>query len=138
MPDLPDLPDLILTATFPISAGALYDAWIDAAGHHALTGAPATSDPRVGGNFTAWDGYISGTWRELHHGSRLVMSWRTTEFPADAPDATVVVSFTPVPAGVQLRLEQSGTPADQVAQYRQGWEDFYFEPIRSWIAENGV
>ena len=52
--------------------------------HAAFTGAKATCDARVGGIFTAYDGYISGRIVELETGERIVQEWRTTEWPPGA------------------------------------------------------
>jgi activator of HSP90 ATPase len=59
----------------------VYDAFVDAKKHSAFTGAKATCDPKVGGGFTAWDGYISGRNLELERGKRIVQEWSTTEWP---------------------------------------------------------
>ena len=50
-----------VSAVLPAKPKAVYDAWIDGGKHAAMTGAAATSDPRVLGRFTAWDGYIEGS-----------------------------------------------------------------------------
>jgi uncharacterized protein YndB with AHSA1/START domain len=46
----------------------VYDAFMDAKKHSAFTGSKGTCDLRVGGAFTAWDGYISGKNLELEKG----------------------------------------------------------------------
>ncbi len=130
--------DFILSAEFPTSPRTLYRAWIDGAGHAEMTGASATSDPRVDGEFTAWDGYISGVWLELEPDRHLTMRWRTVQFPKTAPSARVRVVFDPTPGGTRLTLTQEGTPPEQVESYRRGWDEHYFEPIRVWLAESGV
>ena len=38
----------------------VYDHWMGSEGHAAMTGGGAEIDARVGGRFTAWDGYIEG------------------------------------------------------------------------------
>ena len=125
-------PDFTLTVDLPAAPARLFDAWISGPGHAEMTGAPATSEPTVGGAFTAWDGYIEGTWTALDRPRRVVMAWRTSEF-GDAPDAQVEVTFEPTETGARLTLTQSGSPADQADGYRQGWEDYYFTPMRSWL-----
>ena len=87
-----------LTATIPANPRTIYDAWLDGRRHSAMTGARATASPRVGGRFTAWDGYASGRNLELLAGKRIVQSWRTTDFPASAPDSQVssrTIAFSP-------------------------------------------
>ncbi len=48
----------------------VYDAFIDAKKHEKFTGSPATCAQKIGGRFTAWDGYISGNITELSKGRR--------------------------------------------------------------------
>lgn len=55
---------------------AVYDAWLDAVRHAAMTAAPATSDPRVGGRFSAWDGYIEGTDIPPEQGKSYESGWK--------------------------------------------------------------
>ena len=56
----------------PASPKRVYDAMLSAKQHSAFTGAKATCNPKVGGRFTAWDGYISGKILELKPGKRIV------------------------------------------------------------------
>lgn len=126
--------DFLLTTTLAAPPSRLYEAWLDADQHAAMTGAGATSDPKVGGSFTAWDGYIEGRYLALDPGRGIRMAWRSSEFPPEAPDAEVEVRFEPCPEGCLLRLSQGGSPPGQVAAYRQGWEDYYFAPMRAWLA----
>ncbi|HMV66693.1 MAG TPA: SRPBCC domain-containing protein [Myxococcota bacterium] len=125
--------DFVLSVEMPASPAAVYDAWVSGDGHAAMTGAGATSEPRVGGRFTAWDGYIEGTWLELKPGRRVVMAWRTSEFGADDAPARVELELDASEGGALLRLTQSGSPAGQGPRYRQGWHDFYFNPMRAWF-----
>src|SRR5512143_1193608 len=74
-----------ISTVLPATPVRVYGAWLDARQHAALTDGAATCDAVVGGAFTAWDGYIQGTNRELVPHSRIVQSWRTTEFPATRP-----------------------------------------------------
>lgn len=123
--------DFSSSARFAVPPEKVYASWIDGAGHAEMTGAPASSDPRVGGAFSCWEGYISGTYTELVPARRIAMNWRTAQFPADAPDAHVVVELWADGDGTKLVLTQSGSPADQVESYRAGWEQFYFSPMRA-------
>lgn len=117
-------------ATFKTSPEELYDAWLDGEAHADMTGAAATGEPRVGASFTAWDGYISGTNLELRPGERIVQAWRTTEFPEGAPDSRVEITLTATATGTQLRLVHSEIPAGQADNYKQGWKDYYFAPMK--------
>ncbi len=107
----------------------VFDAWITAKSHAAMTGSPATSEKKKGGAFTAWDGYISGTHLELVPEKRILQSWRTTEFPAGAPDSRLEVRLARAAKGTRLTILQSGIPDGQSEQYEAGWQTHYFDPM---------
>jgi activator of HSP90 ATPase len=108
----------------------IYDAWLSSKGHAAMTGSSADVDGNVGGAFSAWDGYIFGTTLELTPNQRIVQAWRTTEFPEEAPDSDLEVVLEEVEGGTRLTLTHSDMPEDQIESYRQGWEEFYFLPMK--------
>ena len=122
-----------LSETFKAKASEIYDAWLSSEGHSAITGSPANVDGKVGGKFTAWDGYIFGSTLDLTPDRRIVQAWRTTEFPDDAPDSRLDVLLEEVDGGTKVTLTHSNMPEDQVDSYRQGWEDFYFKPMREYF-----
>ena len=124
-----------LTAMIPAKPSEVYKAWLSTDGHTQMTGSPAKVEGKVGGKFSAWDGYIFGTTLELTPNERILQAWRTTEFPEDAPDSRVEVILEAVTGGTQLTLAHSKMPEDQVEDYRQGWEDFYFKPMNEYFAK---
>jgi activator of HSP90 ATPase len=111
----------------------IYEAWLSSEGHSAMTGSPAKVDGKVGGQFSAWDGYIFGKTLELTTDQRIVQTWRTTEFPDDAADSHLEVLLEAVPEGTKITLTHSDMPEDQVDSYRQGWKDFYFKPMKAYF-----
>lgn len=117
------------TATIPATPAAIYDAWTDPVAHSAMTGSSATGDSQVGGAFTAWNGFIWGTWRALEPGRRIVMDWTTKAFPAGAPPSRVEVLLTAVDGGTSVRVVHSAIPDGQGAAYHHGWSEKYFEPM---------
>lgn len=121
-----------LSETFNSTASEIYNAWLSSDGHSAITGSTAKVDGSIGGKFTAWDGYIFGTTLELTPNQRIVQAWRTSEFADDAPDSRLEVFLKDINDGVKVTLTHSDMPEDQVDSYRQGWEDFYFKPMREY------
>ena len=113
------------------SPDQIYSAWVDGAGHAAMTGAGASSDPREGGQFTAWDGYITGHHVTLEPGRRLVQRWHTASFPPGAPSSLVDLRFEAVPEGTAITLRHTEIPAGQGPDYDRGWEKHYFAPMRA-------
>ena len=100
-----------------------------------MTGSPANVDGKVGGKFTAWDGYIFGSTLELEPDQRIVQAWRTSEFPDEAPDSRVEIVLEEVKGGTKVTLTHSNMPKGQVDSYLQGWEDFYFKPMNEYFGK---
>jgi activator of HSP90 ATPase len=125
--------DFKLTCDLPASPEAIYEAWLDSAAHSAMTGGGADIDKRVGGAYTAWDGYITGKTLELIPGRRIVQSWRTSEFAAGDPDSTITVELAPTKTGARLTLIHAGVPDGQTSYENGGWQDNYFAPMRAYF-----
>jgi uncharacterized protein YndB with AHSA1/START domain len=123
-----------LVTILPVTPEELYDAWLSSPGHTAMTGAPATSEARVGARHTAWNGYISGELVELEPGRRILQTWRTTEFPESAPDSLLEVVLVLDGNDTRLTLIQNGIPDGQGEKYHEGWQDHYFAPMRAYFA----
>ncbi len=98
-----------------------------------MTGSAAKVDGKAGGKFSAWDGYIFGTTLELTPNERILQAWRTSEFPEGVPDSRVEILFEEAAGGTKVTLAHTKMPEDQVEDYRQGWEDFYFKPMREYF-----
>jgi activator of HSP90 ATPase len=121
---------LKLSVSLPVKPAKLFHAWLDSKSHGEFTGDAAKIDPVVGGEFTAWDGYIMGKTLELEPSKRIVQSWRTTEFPEGAPDSRLEILIEAEGEGSKLTLIHTNIPAGQSEEYKQGWEDYYFAPMK--------
>ena len=122
--------EFTLTVTLPASAEQIYKAWLSTNGHSQMTGSPAKVDGRVKGDFTAWDGYIWGTFLELRENKKIVQTWRTSEFPDEAEDSHVEVLLEENNGKTKITLIHTKLPEGQDS-YKQGWEDFYFKPMKA-------
>ncbi len=123
-----------VSAVIPAEPKVIYEAWMSSKGHGAMTGSGAKITARVGGAFSAWDGYISGKTLELKPGSRILQSWRTTDFAEDEPDSSLEVLFAKSAGGTRVTLVHTKIPAGHGAEYRKGWIDFYFTPMKGYFA----
>ena len=118
-----------ISVVLPATPQQVYAAWLNSQAHSDFTGSVAEIEPRVGGKFSAWDGYLWGKTLELEPPRRILQSWRTSEFPEDAPDSRLELLLEAVPEGTRLTLRHSEIPAGQGDEYRQGWDDNYFQPM---------
>ncbi len=123
-----------LSIALPASAKRIYDAWLDSAEHGAFTETECVIDPRVGGKFMAGDGYITGVTRVMEPYERIVQSWRTTDFLPDAPDSQLEVLLEEVDGGTKITLVHTNVPDGQGESYKQGWVEYYFDPMRGYFS----
>ena len=121
--------EFTVSDVIPAAPQELFDAWLDSAGHTAMTGGEAHTTAEVGGTFDAWDGYISGTNLELGPGLRIVQAWRTQQFGADAADSRIEVTFEEADGGTRVSIHHTGIPDGQ-PDYEQGWVDHYLDPMK--------
>lgn len=121
------------TILIPAKPADVYESFVDSRKHSLFTGSKARFDSRIGGKFTAWDGYISGKNLVLNKGKRIVQEWRTTEWPAGCSPSILEFSFKPKGNGTELRMVQSNVPAEQAESYASGWVDFYWKPLKEYF-----
>lgn len=121
------------TRMFNTSAKDLYDALMNSRKHAKFTGAPAKISMKVGGAFSVHGGYATGVNLELTPNKKIVQSWRASDWPADHYSR---VTFALASAGkgkTKLTFTQSGVPDDQFEEIKQGWIDYYWEPLKKMV-----
>jgi activator of HSP90 ATPase len=121
------------TKLIPAKPAQVYDAFMKAKIHTAFTGSKATCNPKAGGKFTAWDGYITGENLELKRGKLIIQLWKTTEWPNGYSPSILNLSFKPKKGGTQVTMIHQNVPASQAPSYRQGWVDSYWNPLRQYF-----
>jgi activator of HSP90 ATPase len=124
-----------MSAVIPAAPEVIYTAWMSGKEHGAMTGSAATVVAKVGGTFTAWDGYISGKTLELEPGKRIVQSWRSTDFASDTPDSRLEVTLSATRGGTKVTLKHGDLPAGSTAEYKKGWIDYYFTPMKEYFSK---
>lgn len=120
-----------VSTAIPVAPTTLYFAWLDSAQHTAMTGKTAKLEASVGSKYASGEGYISGKLLTLDLGRRIIMSWRTTDFPRDAHDSRVELHFEGLGSGTRVTVLHTEIPEGQGEKYRATWMDTYFSPMRN-------
>jgi uncharacterized protein YndB with AHSA1/START domain len=121
---------LVQHVFIPASPEQVFDAWVLPELQSVILGSAHVGEPREGEAFTSGDGYISGRHLELVRPSRIVQEWTTTEWPKDAGPSRLELSLHEAPGGTEVVFTQTEMPTSQFENYRQGWIDFYWTPLR--------
>lgn len=129
-----DVATITQTVEIPATPEEVYEGFTNPTVHEAMTGAGATGEAKVGNDFTAWDGYIYGTYLELVPGKKIVQEWSTSEWPDDAEPSRLELTFEPADDGkTKLTMVHSNVPAEQEAMYTSGWPENYWEPMTDYF-----
>jgi activator of HSP90 ATPase len=121
------------TMRFNATPEEVFDALVDPFKHSEFTGSRATTSRRAGARFTAWDGYISGKNIRLVKDKKIVQEWKTTEWPKGYPPSRLEFTLTAKDGGTELKMVHSKVPAEQVEDYRKGWYDSYWNPLKRYF-----
>ncbi len=121
------------TLRFRATPKAVYDALMDQKKHAAFTSAPAKVSAKIGGAFSAYDGYLTGITLELKPDKRIVQAWRSEGWP-DGHYSIVTLAFLKKSGGMtELRFTQIGVPADDYGKKNRGWHEHYWEPLKKFL-----
>jgi activator of HSP90 ATPase len=111
----------------------VYNSFVDPEKHGAFTGSKATGKAKVGGKFTAWDGYSFGKCLELNEGKRIFQEWKTTDWPEGYPPSKLELILKKTEEGTELTMIQSDVPAKKKKELAGGWLEFYWNPLKQFF-----
>ncbi len=124
--------------TLPASPSEVYEVLLDEKKHSAFTGAEAKIHRVVGGEFTAYDGWISGKIIAVAHDKKIVQLWKGND-PTWPKDHFSVVTFHLSPTkvgikeGTKLILAHENVPDELYEELKQGWKEHYWEKMKEYF-----
>ena len=123
------------TISFNASTNDIYEYLTNPKKLTKITGAKATNDLKVGGKFTAWDDYIFGTNVELVPGKKIKQKWSCQDFPEKHFTDISIELKKKTEKQTELVFTQENVPDEFYEDINQGWNDFYWEPIKDYIED---
>ncbi len=128
--------NVVLAASLPASPDRLFDMYLDAEAHASFTGAAVTIEPRAGTAFSAFDGMLSGATLHVEPKRLIVQRWRSGNWPAEAIDSILTLSFWSEQDGARIELVHANVPDEDFAGVSEGWAKYYWGPWRTYLAEH--
>ena len=110
----------------------VYEALMDSEKHAEFTHSPAAIRREVGGEFSAFDGWASGTTVELIPDKKIVQKWRGADWPQGHYST---VTFELQAQGQETRLDfiQANIPEDLYADLKAGWVEWYWDNLAAYF-----
>ena len=122
------------TVTFAAKPAEVYRLIMDARKHSAFTGTKVKMSKSVNGKFEVFDGYCHGHNIELREGKKIVQAWHFAEdgWPEDH-FSMCIFEFEKAPAGTKLKFTQTEIPEHKADSLKDGWRQFYWEPMKKYL-----
>lgn len=124
--------EFTLTTQIHATPKQIYKSWLSTQRHTKMTGGVAFVSDKVGETFKAWDGYITGENIELEPYSKIVQSWRSSNFEDKDSDSQIEITLSEEGDKTNLTLKHTNVP-ESGDHYKKGWEVHYFEPMRQYF-----
>lgn len=88
---------------------------------------PAIMDDRVGTKFSLWGGDIHGTNKKVIKSERLVQDWYGGDWKQPS---RLTITLKKTKEGTKVDLLHRDLPDDEAASFSDGWDTYYFGPIK--------
>ena len=97
------------------------------------SGEDGVAEPKEGGKFEMFDGWVTGTVTKAT-ATELAMTWLPADWPEGTPPSEVLLILKPHAAGTQVLVKHTGFPdKNESDSHKSGWTDFYFDPMEDYI-----
>ncbi|CAH2255347.1 activator of 90 kDa heat shock protein ATPase homolog 1 [Pararge aegeria] len=124
-----DTKNIELTETFQCRAQEFYDAMTRIEMVTAFTQGHVKMDAEKGGKFWLFGGNVTGEFRELVPGKKIVQYWRYKQWP-DQHFSEVTFTIDEKEDHTLVTLKQNLVPTAEVDQTLQNWKRYYFDSIK--------
>jgi activator of HSP90 ATPase len=114
---------------FKANPHEIYEILMDVDKHSKLTGSKVKIQRNVGSEFSIYDGDIQGVNLELVPDKKITQSWRYSDWPT-GHYAKNIIRLNEVLDGTRLIFTQTGIPEEFYEDIKQGWQDYYWEPMK--------
>jgi activator of HSP90 ATPase len=112
----------------------LYDLYVNSKKHSVATAAPAKMSSKVGDEFSAHSGYISGKNLQLVKNKLIVQSWRAQGWNKSDVDSIFILNLEPKGNDVVLYVVHANVPDKDAEGIAKGWHPHYWEPWKKYLA----
>jgi len=126
--------DIKQRVTFNASPQDVFEALMDAKQHAAFTGGKARISKKPGGRFQIYDGFADGVNVEVTKARRIVQAWRAADWPTGAYSIATFNLEAAAGNKTKLVFTQSGVPNKHHKRIEQGWKDYYWKPLKMYLA----
>jgi len=119
--------------TISASPEQIYEALTNASQFAECTGMSAEIDAATGGEFSCFDGMITGQTIELLPTKMLVQAWRVSNWPAGIYSIVKFELEKINDTETKLIFDHTGYPEEDGEHLSQGWHKQYWDPLKKYL-----
>lgn len=123
------------TVQFNCSADDIYEYLINPKKLSKIVGGKASNSMKTQGKFSAYDDYIFGENIELVPGKKIVQNWSCQDFPDKHFSKVTIIITKKTEKTCEIDFTQENVPDDLYEDISQGWNEFYWEPIKDHLED---
>jgi activator of HSP90 ATPase len=114
----------------------VYEILMNQEKHSGLIDSDACIDPKVGGRFKIYNGYIEGKNIELVKDKKIVQDWKGDEdcWPENHY-SRITILLEEISEGTRLVFTQEEMPEECYDNFYDGWFDNYWKPLQDMFKE---
>ncbi len=122
-----------ITVTMPAKPSDVFAALTNAKLMSAWSEQKGKVEPKVGGRFEMFDGWVKGKVLEYKSGKALAYTWLPGDWDGKV-ESTVKYTFAATKTGTKVTLTHEGFPDEkQRKDHYNGWFQFVFDPLKEYF-----
>lgn len=121
------------TVRLPAAADELFDMYLDAERHGAITGAPVSIRPESGSDFRAFNAMLSGRMLLTVPKRLIVQTWRSSQWKPEDVDSILILTFSADLGGGRIDLVHVNVADHDYDGVSEGWGKYYWTPWRAYL-----
>ena len=119
----------------PATPDDLFDSFLDAQQHAAITGGKVSISARKGGKFSAFDGMLRGLNLLIVPKHLIVQAWRSAQWKRSDPDSILILVFSRGSGGGCIEFTHVNVPRHDLRGVTEGWKKYYWKPWRKYLRQ---
>jgi activator of HSP90 ATPase len=126
---------IVQKVMFKAAPKELFELYMDSPKHSLVTEQKAVLSRKVGGSYSAYDGYIKGKNLSLVPGKMIVQTWRASNWSKSVMDSIFILTFEKVSGGTEAIMVHANLPDKEEKHLAKGWYDCYWNPWQKHLAK---
>ena len=122
-------------AYFNATPHEVFELLMDSKKHSAFTGHKANVSRKKGGEFTAYDEWITGKNLEIVKDKKIVQSWRGADWEK-GHFSKAEFRLEKKGKGCKLIFTQTGVPDNKYSHINKGWKDQYWKKMKDYLKKH--